>query len=181
MRRLQEEYDLEVRWLAFPLHPETPEQGQTLEQLFAGRGLDLEAIRARLAAVAASEGLPWFRPGLTYNSRRAQELSKWAERQSRGEDYHQAVFQAYFAQGRNIAHLPVLEDILTTLGLEAQTGLAALASGRWAPAVDQDWALSRSLGISAVPTFRAGAHGVVGAQPYATLEQLVRTAGARRR
>lgn len=181
MRRLSQEYDLEVRWLAFPLHPETPEQGQSLEQLFAGRGLDLEAMLERLATVAAQEGLPWGRRGMTYNSRRAQELAKWAEEQGQGEEYHQALFQAYFAQGRNIALLPVLEEVLTSLGLDAQAGLEALSSGRLAPAVDQDWARSRSLGISAVPTFRAGGHGVVGAQPYATLEQLVLAAGARKR
>ncbi|MGH8722840.1 MAG: DsbA family protein, partial [Burkholderiales bacterium] len=33
---------------------------------------------------------------------------------------------------------------------------------------------SRAYGITGVPTFVAGGHGVVGAQPYEALEQLVR-------
>lgn len=170
-----------MRWLAFPLHPETPEAGQILERLFAGRGLDLEAMAQRLALVAAQEGLDWKRVGMTYNSRRAQELAKWAEAQGRGEQYHQALFQAYFVQGRNIALPPVLEEVLAALGLDARAGLAALAAGQLAPVVDQDWARSRALGVSAVPTFLAGGQAVVGAQPYATLEQLVLAAGGRRR
>ena len=43
-------------------------------------------------------------------------------------------------------------------------------------AVDRDWALSRHYGITGVPTFVAGRRGVVGAQPYEVLEQLVKQA-----
>ncbi|MGH7348293.1 MAG: DsbA family protein, partial [Candidatus Rokuibacteriota bacterium] len=46
---------------------------------------------------------------------------------------------------------------------------------------DADWAKSRQLGVTGVPTFVAGGYGVVGAQPYEMLEQLVAKAGARRR
>jgi predicted DsbA family dithiol-disulfide isomerase len=45
-------------------------------------------------------------------------------------------------------------------------------------AVDADWELSRRYGITGVPTFVAGRYGVVGAQPYEALEQLVRKAAA---
>jgi predicted DsbA family dithiol-disulfide isomerase len=41
-------------------------------------------------------------------------------------------------------------------------------------AVDADWKLARQYGITGVPTFVVGRHGVVGAQPYEVLEQLVR-------
>ena len=43
-------------------------------------------------------------------------------------------------------------------------------------AVDADWALSRQYGVTGVPTFVAGKYGVVGAQPYEALEELVRRA-----
>jgi predicted DsbA family dithiol-disulfide isomerase len=45
-------------------------------------------------------------------------------------------------------------------------------------AVDADWKLARRYGIRGVPTFVVGDHGVVGAQPYEALEQLVRKAGS---
>ena len=45
-------------------------------------------------------------------------------------------------------------------------------------AVDADWALSRQYGITGVPTFVAGRYGVVGAQPYEALEELVQKAEA---
>ena len=43
-------------------------------------------------------------------------------------------------------------------------------------AVDDDWKLSRQIGVTGVPTFVAGRYGVVGAQPYEALEALVRKA-----
>jgi len=45
-------------------------------------------------------------------------------------------------------------------------------------AIDRDWELSRRYGITGVPTFVAGRHGVVGAQPYEVLEQLVKQAAS---
>ena len=45
-------------------------------------------------------------------------------------------------------------------------------------AVDADWKLSREYGITGVPTFVVGRQGVVGAQPYEVLEQLVKEAGS---
>jgi predicted DsbA family dithiol-disulfide isomerase len=40
-------------------------------------------------------------------------------------------------------------------------------------AVDADWEKSRQYGVTGVPTFVAGGQGVVGAQPYEALEQLI--------
>jgi predicted DsbA family dithiol-disulfide isomerase len=40
---------------------------------------------------------------MTYNSRLAQELGKWVETRGKGDQYHDAVFQAYFVDGKNLA------------------------------------------------------------------------------
>lgn len=56
--KLKSRYALEVRWRAFPLHPETPKQGLTLEELFAGRDVHIPAVLARLKKAAAELGLP---------------------------------------------------------------------------------------------------------------------------
>jgi predicted DsbA family dithiol-disulfide isomerase len=52
---------------------------------------------------------------------------------------------------------------------------------RFKAEIDTDWQRSRDYGITGVPTFVAGGRGVVGAQPYATLERLLHMAGAARR
>jgi predicted DsbA family dithiol-disulfide isomerase len=135
----------------------------------------------RLQNVAAELGLPWGRRTRTYNSRRAQELGKWAEALGLGDEFHQAVFQAYFADGRNIAEISVLKEIAGTIGLDGRMAEQALAERTFQAAVDRDWEYARTCGITAVPTFRVDGRIVVGAQPYQALEDLVRAAGANRR
>ena len=126
---------------------------------------------ARLNSVAADCGLPFGARTMTYNSRRAQEAGKWAESRNKGEDFHAAVFKAYFAEGLNIAKVPVLVELAESVGLE---GLGdVLSKGTFKEAVDSDWKYSRRCGIKAVPTFVAKGHMIVGAQPYDVLEKLI--------
>ncbi len=165
-----------VKWVAFPLHPETPPQGQSLEQLFAGTGKDIPLMMERLRAAANAEGLPLAMRTMTYNSRRAQELAKWAEEKGAGPAFHDAAFRAYFAHGRNLHDLEVLAGLAAKAGLDGGEAISVVESGAYAPAVDADWDYSRSLGISAVPTFAAGGRGLVGAQPYPELKRLVQAA-----
>jgi len=154
------------------LHPETPEEGLTLDELFAGRNVDISAILDRLKSVAADCGLPFGVRTMTYNSRLAQEAGKWAESQSRGEAFHMAVFKAYFADGLNIAKIPVLVELAESVGLKGLEEV--LSKGTFREAVDNDWRYSRHCSIKAVPTFVSKGRMLVGAQPYNVLEELVR-------
>lgn len=48
---------------------------------------------------------------MTYHSRLAQELGKWAETQPGGEALHNALFHAHFVESRDIFRPAVLLDI----------------------------------------------------------------------
>ena len=170
---MQQEFDLALRWTAFPLHPETPEGGRSLEELFAGKMVDIPGMLAGLKATAHELGLPFGARTMTFNSRRAQELGKWAEAQGQGEAFHQAAFRAYFADGRNIALPEILLDMAEASGLDRRQAETALAQRPFKQAVDADWSRSRRLGITAVPTFKCNGQLLVGAQPYKALKQLV--------
>ena len=149
----------------------------SLEELFKGRGIDLPSSMGHLKKVAAELGLPWGMRTRTYNSRRAQELGKWAEALGKGDEFHMAVFQSYFADGRNIADISVLKEIAGTIGLDGRMAEQALAERTFKEAVDRDWEYSRTCGITAVPTFMVDGQQVVGAQPYQALQDLVTAAG----
>ncbi len=153
----------------------------SLEELFKGRGIDLPSSMGHLKKVAAELGLPWGMRARTYNSRRAQELGKWAEALGKGDEFHLAVFRAYFAEGRNIGDISVLGGIVTTIGLDSRMAEQALAERTFKEAVDRDREYSRACGITAVPTFMVDGRQVVGAQPYRVLEDLVAAAGGNKR
>jgi predicted DsbA family dithiol-disulfide isomerase len=178
---LQQVYDVDIAWIAFPLHPEIPEEGLTLEELFRGRSADVDGMMARLRRVAQEEGLPLGDRRRTYNSRLAQELGKWAEEQGRGKDFHAAVFKAYFADGKNIGKIPVLADLAASLGLPVEDAKEVLATRAFRAAVDRDWERCHTMGVRAVPTFLIGKDTLVGAHPYETLEEFMIGHGVRRR
>jgi predicted DsbA family dithiol-disulfide isomerase len=166
-----------IVWTHFPLHPETPEEGVTLEELFAGRNVDRQASQARMRGLMAQEGLPYGERTKTYNSRLAQELGKWADTQPNGAGIHDALFRAYFVDGQNIGNLDTLVAIAEGVGLSGAEACQVLTQRRFKDAVDADWQRARAFGITGVPTFVANGRGVVGAQPYEVLERLMEVAG----
>ena len=176
IEKLKAEHNVKVEWVHFPLHPDTPAEGRSLADLFAGRNVDRKAMHVQMKARMDAEGLPYGERTMTYNSRLAQELGKWADTQPGGEALHDALFRAYFVEARDISLPAVLLDIAQRAGLSAEGAREVLEKRTFKEAVDADWALSRRYGITGVPTFLAGRNGVVGAQPYEVLEQLVRKA-----
>ena len=87
------------------------------EQLFAGRRIDPQEIRRKLDKTAEEVGLPFRGSDTIYNSRLAQELGLWSESRNRGCEFHAAAFKAYFVEGRNIAEIPVLVELASSVGL----------------------------------------------------------------
>lgn len=130
---------------------------------------------ARLRQVARDLNLPFGERKMTFNSRLAQELGKWAEDQGRGDAFHQAVFLAYFQHGENIARKPVLRQVCSAVGLDSAAALTVMDQRTYREAVDRDWQRSRQMGITAVPTFVIGDQRLVGAQSYASLKGLVQS------
>ncbi len=148
-----------------------------MQALFAGRGIDIDQMVARLKHTAENLGLPFTTRTMTYNSRRAQELGKWAEARGRGERFHRLAFEAYFAQGRNLADITVLRALAVDCGMDPAEAEQVLAQGRYAADVDRDWQRAYQLGITAVPTFLANGRSLVGAQPYEAIAHLIVSAG----
>lgn len=178
IERLRKAHGVRVKWVHFPLHPETPQEGRSLAALFAGRGYDVAKRQAEMRARMAAEGLPYGERKMTFNSRLAQELGTWADTRPGGDAIHDAIFKAYFVDGRNIGDPGVLVEIAASVGLSAAEAREVIEKRTFKAAVDEDWAKSREYGVTGVPTFIAGGYGVVGAQPYEALEQLVRQASS---
>ena len=178
VRKLEAEYDVTVRYTYFPLHPETPSEGRPLAELFAGREALLDDMSRRLRALMEAEGLEYGDRTHTYNSRLAQELAASADEAGVTDAMHDALFRAYFVEGRDISDASVLTELATEVGLDPDLTRAVIEDRRNEDVIDAHWERALSFGISGVPTFAAGGFGVVGAQPYETLQLLMERVGA---
>ena len=181
IEKLRQTYDIEPVLVHFPLHPDTPVEGREMAGFYAQRGLDPEAMYQQMKAQMDAEGLPYGRRTHTYNSRLAQELGKWADTQPGGEAIHDKLYRAYFVEARNIGDPDILVEIAESVGLDGAEARKVVEERRFKDEVDADWQKSAAYGVTGVPTFVAARHGVVGAQPYESLVQLVERAGAVKR
>ena len=138
------------------------------------RGPEIIARNQRMKVNMEREGLPFnAERNMSYNSRLAQELAKWADTKGKGEEVTDALFRAYFVDVRNIGKANVLAEIAEEHDLPADEATDVLLSRKFKDAVDEDWRRCASFGVNAVPTFLAGRYLMVGAQPYEELERLV--------
>jgi len=181
IEKLRQNYDIDIKLVHFPLHPDTPPEGREMAGFYAERGLDPDKMYQDMKERMDAEGLPYGKRTHSYNSRLAQELGKWSETVEGGETLEQEFYKAYFVNSRNIGDVDVLLDCVEAAGLSVDEARTIIEQRTFEQAVDEDWAKSQQYGVSGVPTYVAGGYGVVGAQPYEVLEKLMQEVGAQKR
>ena len=164
-----QDYDVEVEWRAFELHPEIPPQGMQLPpQLRAG----LVGMSERVQEMAQEAEMPMVMPDVIPNSRRALEAAEYARAQGVHEPFHTVVFRQLFVEGQDIGRWEVLRAAATEVGVDPDAMLREIEAGRYRAAVDRQIAEARALGITGVPTYIFDdQYAVVGAQPYEVFQQ----------
>ena len=135
----------------------------------------------QLIRTAKELDLPFGKREKTFNSRMAQELGKFAEQEGKGDDFHNSVFRAYFADGLNIGLQSTLVDIGAKIGLTSESVQEVLEKRLFKEAVDKDWTRSYQMGVNAVPTFMMNGMPLAGAQPYEKLVQMMDAGGVKSR
>jgi predicted DsbA family dithiol-disulfide isomerase len=127
--------------------------------------------------MAADAGLTMVDRDWVSNSLAALEAAEYAREQGQFDPFHRAVFDAYFAEGRDIGKLDVLQDVARGVGLDADGMTRALEDGRFRERVAEDVDLAARIGITGVPTFIIGNRAIVGAQPYEVFENVMELLG----
>jgi predicted DsbA family dithiol-disulfide isomerase len=153
-----------VEWISVEIHPDTPERGRPLTELF--RQVDIDLMMKHLRSMGASFGITFVDRSLLSNSRPALFAAEFARQQDRFQAVHEAIFSAYFSKGFDIGDTDVLSDIVEKTGLDAALLKNAINSRIYASRLLQAQQEAVQAGITGVPTFViAGKTTIVGAQP----------------
>ena len=160
-----------ITWHPFQLNPEMPKEGVDRRAYLEGKfGGKEGAIKAYAPVVEHAEkaGLSINFEGIqkTPNTLDAHRLIHWAGIEGHQNAVVDALFTAYFVDGRDIGEADVLADIADSCGMDASVVLRLLGTDEdRRDIVDRD-AAARGMGITSVPTFIvASQHAVPGAQP----------------
>jgi predicted DsbA family dithiol-disulfide isomerase len=178
--------EVEVRWRSFQLDPGAPTEPTESTSVMLARkyGQTPEGARRmqdQVEAVAAEEGLV-LRLGdtLHLNTVDAHRVIHLAHELG-GTDLQgrvkEALLDAYFARGRNLADHAVLREVAVASGLDAARVEEVLAGSAYTDEVWADMEQAQAYGASGVPFFVVDRkYGVSGAQPAETFAQVLERA-----
>ncbi len=172
VEQLKKNYDLEVEWRPFEIHPETPKEGMDLNNLpYPKEYLDM--MKANIKKLADDVGISLKLSEKLPNSRIALYLSEFARKKGKFDDFHKLVFDSYWKDGKDIGDQVFLLGLAETVGLKRNEILDYINSEE--PKSELTKALKdlKQYGINGVPTFIFGDKIVVGAQPYDVFKKLI--------
>ena len=166
------EFDADVVWLPFDLHPEYPPEGIPLAELHRRYGIGVgerDPLRDRFAAA----GLDYNRPQIVPNTRLALRLSELARERGLHERFHDRLMDAYWSEATDIGNPDELRRLAAEVGLDADEVERVLADpSAYLDLVEESTRQAHSLGINAIPAFLLDRRLIVlGAQPLETFRR----------
>jgi len=162
-----------VEWKSFQLDPTIPtmaERVDVYQYLADKKGMTLEqskAMHQNVIQMAKNAGLDYnFDIAVVGNSKDAHRLIQFAKTKGLGDQAEEALFKAYFTDGRNMSDLNDLVEIGTSIGLKSDELTAVLESEAFAYEMMQDIQEAQNIGVQGVPFFVFDRkYAISGAQP----------------
>lgn len=155
---LSPQEDLRVGWRAFRLNPEMPDSGMDRDlytiRKFGGKDR-VRPLLATLEDAGAGEGIEFDFKGIRRvpNTLDSHRLIRFAADFDLQTPVVEALFRAYFSDGRDIGDRTELAEIGESAGLDRGVALEFLESGRDRDRILAEDGLARRLGINGVPSF----------------------------
>ncbi len=172
VEQLKKNYNLDVEWRPFEIHPETPKEGTELVNLPFPKEY-LEMMKANIKKLADDVGVSFKLTDKLPNSRMALYLSEFARKMGKFDEFHKLVFDSYWKDGTDIGDQTLLLSLADSLGFKRKEILEYIDSEEPFNELKKSLKELRKYGINGVPTFIIGDRIVVGAQPYEVFEKVI--------
>lgn len=176
---------VEVEWKSFQLDPSIPHdldyKGDIYQYLADKKGWSYEQsvqMHQQVVDMAKSVGLDYnFEKARPANSLKAHLLIQLAKKFGLGDELEEALFKAYFTEGRDFGSTEELIAIGQSVGIEKESIEEALKSESLVDKVTHDIQEGQQLGLTGVPFFVVNRkYGITGAQPPAAFQQVLEEA-----
>ncbi|NJD61155.1 MAG: DsbA family protein [Deltaproteobacteria bacterium] len=174
LARLAEAFDLKVERSFLEIHPETPPEGRPIESL----GYPPERwaqLTANIARMGKEEDITFIDRTFTTNSHKALLLAEAARESDPGvfEALNEALFLAYFSDGKNIGNETVLRRIAEEAGVPGETVDLAWSDPRFEERLKRQHEVAARVGVTGIPTFILGNKWIIeGAVPTEMLKDV---------
>jgi predicted DsbA family dithiol-disulfide isomerase len=181
LANLKGDVAVDLHFQPFELNPKMGADGQDIVEHIAEKygstPADIERNRENITARGAAVGFQFNmqKRGRIYNTFDAQRLLHWAELEGKQEALKNALFTAYFTEGRNPSDHAVLIDVAQQVGLDAKRAAEILKSDEFSADVRAREKFYTDRGIQAVPSVIINdQHLIQGGQPAEVFERALR-------
>jgi predicted DsbA family dithiol-disulfide isomerase len=166
---LQVDFDIEVDWIGFELHPETRPGGISVGKLLGPERA--ASFATYLDNFALDFGVTIKQPSTVPSTRRALAITEYARDNGKLTEFRDAVMQAHWLHGLNIESDDDLGTLAQKVGLDPVAAVAAGDSQKYLQRVSESRDSAKSLKIISIPTFIIGDNRSVGCQSYENLKK----------
>lgn len=148
-----------IHWKSFQLSPDLVTQpGLSIHEFLAThKGFSTEQaqqMNAQVTERAAANGLNYQLDNIIVaNTMKAHCFAHFAGQQGKQAEAEEALFRAYFTEGKNIDDIPTLLQIGTDIGLNIHHLEDTLRDGTLVDLVREDIYDAQQLGVRSVPCF----------------------------
>jgi predicted DsbA family dithiol-disulfide isomerase len=149
--------NVEIVWRPFFLNPDMPSEGMDRKEYLVrkfGPGRS-GGVYSAVEQAGASEDIAFRfdRIARSPNTVNAHRLIQFAHQEGGQDPVVEALFRAYFLDGRDIGEIAVLADIAAEAGRDRDRALDYLQSGADREQIVAQDEKARSLGVTGVPCF----------------------------
>jgi predicted DsbA family dithiol-disulfide isomerase len=180
MRRLKSEFDFDLEWRGFQIHPEWPAEGIPIDKaLETVAPASRVALWKRISAMAEAVGFSMKPPTVLTNSRAALAATEFARESGRDEALEERIYRAYFNEGVNIGDAETVARLAAEAGLDSGEVADAIKSPKYEMRLKNNSLAAHQRGVSGVPTFFFGEFPLVGAQSPNAMRTILKRATER--
>ncbi len=110
-------------------------------------------------------------PRVTPNTMYALEATEYAQRHGKFMEFHQAAYQSFWSDGKDLGDLEVIIGIADGVGLDSADLVRHLEERKLSSVVMGQYQEALKYGIRGIPTFLVGNLLFTGAHPYGVFQE----------
>jgi predicted DsbA family dithiol-disulfide isomerase len=169
---LKRDYRVDLEWKAYELRPGMPPEGIPRTP----KAGEVNGFLPYFSERADELGLKLKRSPIVPCSRLALEVAEYAKEQGTFDQFHLAVFKAYWEKAKNIGLRSVIREIVKECGFNANEVERCLDEGRYTQTITTQSEEAKQSGVNGIPAYVVGGFLIEGVQPYEFFQRAMEAA-----
>lgn len=169
IQKISSEYDIEIEWKGYEIHPEYPPEGKLRK-----RTARMAKVNESLNSVMSDEQDKFKLPGFVTNTKMALQAAEFAKTAGRFIEFHNACYNAYMIDRNNIGDIDVILDIASDAGIDKDSMQNALKTGDMKEKLELYKLDAEKAEVLGVPTILLNDYRIHGVQSLETYRAFIK-------